>query len=519
MPRRWGPKTNAGYAPDDQQTSALQVGSKSVEENILDPPRRCLVGAPADLFSEDRQRFAKNMDVVKLNFSFHDRQLHPQQYQSWSRQLRELGLSAVVKASRLATHERQLEGAEEWWPQLRAAYGEFQKQGVLAAVLWQCAPSFKCSAGTLKSLESLCKLLCSWTGTRHVFEFRHSSWYKSEAALEVLRLHGCCLAWLNLCDKDATQWTDSDCWSLCHSTANFLYLQLHGAEGRALGRYSEKFLQDLTQRLPRDKDVIILFCQVDVPFHAWSDAEMMRENLGLTRKSERASARVRIPTNTKLSGRVVKLTPRLVILDVVGRTGIIGRNHLRHGFLCKVCEGDILSGLRVEAIEEERIWLSGGQPEEDQAGRHASNSFDDATSGSNESLVDLLREIEDHVSQQNSELAKREYAATRSSGLETPAYRTSEISSYVADAVVDDISSDGVHVSLSSGLAGALSWEGLWGGQQSSVQVGDTITVLVQRGGRTAKERISMALPKHMLAPWAPRLEDHSRRQGVFVNS
>jgi len=265
-------------------------------------------------------------------------------------------------------------------------------------------------------------------------------------------------------------------------------------------------LQLLARNLPQDRDVIIVFCQVDVPMHAWQNAATMRKNLGLAKDDDCAREPVWSSSQGmgSTSGRIVKLSPRLVILDVDGRTGILGRSHLRSRSL-KLRVGDILHDLRIQAVENKRLWLSEGQVPE--SNPPISSNTADSASDCNECLADLLKEIDDHVFRDDQSDTTQRWGSTLSD-VEARPCRTSEVSSYLADATVDGLNNTGIHVSLSSGMSGSLGWDSLWGGKQSDIQVGETITVLVQRGGRTADDRLSMAMPKFALAPWAPRVQD-----------
>jgi len=511
MPRRWRPKFSVENTGNGSKIDCKAVNSSGDESFDLSLPQR-LVGAPADLYTSQRKRFANSMNVVKLNFPFHDRRLELQQYRKWACELADEGLQAVVKASRLATHDKRLACANNWWPLLREAYDEFVIRGVLAAVLWQFAPTHRCSPESIQNLQELCCLLSTWTGTRHVFEFRHESWYRSTSVLEILREHGCCLAWLNLHDPQAKEWTDCEGWSLQEKTADFLYIQMHGSAGRALGCYSDQFLEQLSRQIYADCLTIVMFCQVDVPTHAWSNAAALRRiwNQGAESTAQSGTQEERSLKTT--SGQIVNMTARLIFLDVGGVTGILGRSHLRGRASAKCRVGEILDGLRIEATEKNRIWLSCGQSVEESPTERATQGLNtDCASESAESLAELLQEIDDCVFSDGSHVADRWCGRTTDTEIGTRECKTAELSSYLADATIVEISGESVYIVLSSGLKGVLGWDNIWGGRSSLLDVGDELTVVVQRGGRTSDQTFSMGMGKRAKNIWASTVAKRGR--------
>merc|ERR1711920_636897 len=111
-------------------------------------------------------------------------------------------------ASGLATHDHALANCSEWWPKMQAVYREFANANQLECILWQCPPSLHCTIKSLHNLNILCQALAEDPSMRHVFEFRHKSWYESGDLLRILEKHRCCLAWLNLHEESARTFVD-----------------------------------------------------------------------------------------------------------------------------------------------------------------------------------------------------------------------------------------------------------------------------------------------------------------------
>eukprot|EP00927_Polykrikos_kofoidii_P054755 TRINITY_DN49129_c0_g1_i1.p1 TRINITY_DN49129_c0_g1~~TRINITY_DN49129_c0_g1_i1.p1 ORF type:complete len:678 (-),score=84.16 TRINITY_DN49129_c0_g1_i1:151-2184(-) len=355
MPRTAAPQAKTGFVPS---------------ENYAGPELGRLVGTPADIFTKDKPKYASRFKVVKLNWTFHDAQRNNLvDYRKSALELHGMGLSAVVKVSRVATHDHRLAGGHEWWPELWAKYNEFLENGVLAAVLWQCPPSLRCTSDTLLSLEKLCTQL-SQTQARHVFEFRHESWYGREDVYETLQRHGCCLAWLHITEPSAAAWAKCNGWSEKVQTAYFSYIQLHGTDGRAKGSYPAHALREVSVSLP--SDAIVLFCQVDVPAHAWSNAEAFSALVRARSENPNSHCRQGVQTDGKVCedaeaaervhdgssssgasrahvvGKVVSIRGLTAVVDVCGKKYAMGLNHMRSSPTGLPREGDVLRSLQIE---------------------------------------------------------------------------------------------------------------------------------------------------------------------------
>jgi len=167
-------------------------------------------------------------------------------------------------------------------------------------------------------------------------------------------------------------------------------------------------------KLPLVTNSIVLFCQVDVPFHAWSNGvsfkSLTRAMPGISQPSTAkrvwrskkeeiwspldAESSTLVPTSaesrgpSRASGRITKLSARVAILDIQGRTGILGRGHLRGSTSNKMQVGHTVEDLVVEAVEGDRLWLSVAACSSD----HACTMplFNDSCSVSGDSLADVL---------------------------------------------------------------------------------------------------------------------------------
>eukprot|EP00928_Gymnodinium_smaydae_P057044 TRINITY_DN40314_c0_g1_i2.p1 TRINITY_DN40314_c0_g1~~TRINITY_DN40314_c0_g1_i2.p1 ORF type:complete len:513 (+),score=59.17 TRINITY_DN40314_c0_g1_i2:54-1592(+) len=477
--------------------------------------KRWRLGSPADLWSDDKSSFSDAFDVVKFNFTFHDKALKLEQYRAHAKELSECGLSAVVKVCQEATHKHELRNPEDWWPRLRTAYGYFQEYGVLTACLWQLPPFLRCCEQSLSDLDKLCTLLSKDAGMRHVFEFRHASWYDSEEALSILERHGCCLAWLNLNDDKSKAWTDRDGWTLRRRTTNFIYVQLHGSEGRALGSYSRAFLASLSEDIRNEPDVVVLFCQVDVPHHAWSNAETLRNLLndeskgGHQHASPSGAKRVwrrKAPPKELLHGTVVELTSRAAVLNTQGKCGLLGWNHLRDAGLQGLSVGDTLSGLQSEHAEGSRLWLSLSPTWK----RIAPKVGDD-----NDALLARLRDELGACALENPQDTELSEARQIRWGLHGDGTGNMGTAAHLVCGTVESVSEEYVRLRLEDGSSGILR-RGIAGVEdgRSSLTVGDQLSVIRMEGSRTCDQQLLFAMPDKV-RPWAPSVQKFESQEPV----
>jgi uncharacterized protein YecE (DUF72 family) len=95
------------------------------------------------------------------------------------------GFRYAVKANRYITHMKRFIDCEQ--PLKRFFDGAGRLKSFLGPVLYQTPPSFACNPDNLDRLDGFMGLLPG--GVRHVFEFRHVSWFGLEG-LALLERHG-----------------------------------------------------------------------------------------------------------------------------------------------------------------------------------------------------------------------------------------------------------------------------------------------------------------------------------------
>lgn len=131
----------------------------------------------------------------------------------------------AVKASRYITHMKKLKEPQEGLSRLFNNINALEEK--LGPILFQLPPMWKLS---LERLRDLLRLLPPYY--RYTFEFRHHSWY-TPAVLDLLRQHNAAFCIYEL----------EYHLSPLEVTADFVYVRLHGPEGKYAGSYSESALQ------------------------------------------------------------------------------------------------------------------------------------------------------------------------------------------------------------------------------------------------------------------------------------
>ncbi len=167
--------------------------------------------------------YSHQFDTVELNNSFYKLPT-PAAFEEWKRSTPK-GFLFAVKASRYITHMKKLKEGE-------ASFERFHERVVelgakLGPILFQLPPHWGPDPARLDEfLGSLPRR------RRYAFELRDPSWFTAEIEA-VLRRHraGFCIY-----DFDRRQ-------SPLTITADFVYMRLHGPEGRYAGSYSERELE------------------------------------------------------------------------------------------------------------------------------------------------------------------------------------------------------------------------------------------------------------------------------------
>ncbi|CAJ1443772.1 unnamed protein product [Effrenium voratum] len=317
------------------------------------------------------REFARRYDLVEFNWTFHERDSDVDHYKKVAGELRDLRLHAVLKVSGAATHEKRLRSPGQWWPQLWAKYSELQKAGVLGGLLWQLAPSHRCSRQSLAELEELAAHLPR--NVLHIFEFRHSSWYEQyrDDVISLLRRWGFCMAWINIKNSDGWCGDLEDGWPSLVRTCNAAYLRLFGTKQKAIGRYGDQVIHEtilpMVQGPGAPEDCMVVFAQADVPDHAKADASFLVELLGRgdpqqgrSTKWERdvLSATLGLGIGTQVAGAVQRITHRTVFVDI-GRScrAFLDANHARRaGLLDSLRIGTQIVNLEVQHLDFQNEW-------------------------------------------------------------------------------------------------------------------------------------------------------------------
>jgi uncharacterized protein YecE (DUF72 family) len=219
---------------------------------------------PADLPSSKWfEHYARTFDTVEINNSFY-RLPEAATFAKWAAQAPR-GFVYAVKASRFLTHMKKLKDPEAPLALL------FQRMAPLrrrqGPVLFQLPPGWKLNRERLEHfLQALPR------GTRHVVEFRDSSWYTDAvyARLEQSRVSLC----LHDMHGSATG---------MRRVGPFVYVRFHGAgDAKYGGAYSEGRLRDWAEWLNTQRsqgiDVYAYFNN-DVGGHAPRDAVALRRFL------------------------------------------------------------------------------------------------------------------------------------------------------------------------------------------------------------------------------------------------
>jgi uncharacterized protein YecE (DUF72 family) len=185
--------------------------------------------------------YSRVFDTVEINNTFY-RLPESSTFEAWRARAPDDFLYAI-KASRFITHLKRLRDPEE--PITRLFERVCQLQAHLGPVLYQLPANFHCDLTRLDDfLALLPRTLGEINGTpadyaiRHVFEFRHPSWYVDETRA-VLRAHGAVMC---LHDKAGSAMVEP-------VDAPFVYVRFHGPGGRYFGRYDRRRIESWAAQL------------------------------------------------------------------------------------------------------------------------------------------------------------------------------------------------------------------------------------------------------------------------------
>ncbi|WP_051185185.1 DUF72 domain-containing protein [Desulfatiglans anilini] len=174
---------------------------------------------PEDMHSNEYlQYYVQHLHTVEINNSFYQLP-KAETLASWRKTVPE-GFKFAVKASRYITHMKKLKDSKE-------ALNVFLKRvdvlgDKLGPILFQLPPRWRFNADRLYDFLKMLPNRC-----RYAFEFRDVSWMNPEA-YEALKLFGAAFCIYDLAGYQSPKET----------TADFIYIRLHGPGGAYKGNYS-----------------------------------------------------------------------------------------------------------------------------------------------------------------------------------------------------------------------------------------------------------------------------------------
>ena len=205
--------------------------------------------------------YSRQFNTTEINYSFYHLP-KPTTFQKWHQQTPK-GFVFSVKASRFITHIKRLKNVEEAWSQfIENALNLKEKLG---PILFQFPPSFKADRENIQRLKEFLKLLANHSlptthyslSTTHyplkyAFEFRHKTWIDKKV-FDLLKKYNA--AWVI---------ADSSCYPKSETTtADFVYIRMHGPGALFASKYSKQDLKKLAQKIAeykkQGKDVFVYF--------------------------------------------------------------------------------------------------------------------------------------------------------------------------------------------------------------------------------------------------------------------
>jgi uncharacterized protein YecE (DUF72 family) len=216
---------------------------------------------PPLLPTSDRLAFyARHFQTVEINATFY-RLPEPATVSRWSEETPG-NFRFAIKASRFITHMKKLKDPKaSLLPFFRAIAGLGEKCG---PILFQLPPQWHVNPDRLTDF-----LQALPADYRYTFEFRDRSWYDGKV-FAALADHAAALCIHDLAGSP----------SPVETTANFIYLRLHGPNGPYLGKYGKASLHGWAQRIARwnaqGRDVYCYFNN-DEKAYAVADALTLKD--------------------------------------------------------------------------------------------------------------------------------------------------------------------------------------------------------------------------------------------------
>jgi uncharacterized protein YecE (DUF72 family) len=216
---------------------------------------------PADLKKKDQfNYFTEYFSTVELNNSFY-RQPSAANFNQWHL-LSPKNFIYAVKANRYFTHLKKLNVEKNEILDFLEACGALENK--LGPILFQLPPKWNLN---LQRLEQFLQMLPQ--NYRYTFEFRNHSWYHDDV-FALLNRYNCAFCVYELEGHQSPLMT----------TADFVYIRLHGPKGKYQGSYSEKSLTKWSELIitwtKENKDVYLYFDNDEAAYAAFNAIEIKK---------------------------------------------------------------------------------------------------------------------------------------------------------------------------------------------------------------------------------------------------
>lgn len=205
-----------------------------------------------------------HFSTVELNNTFY-RLPSSKTFENWSKNTPDNFLFSV-KASRLITHNKKLIDSERTLEVFLDRVNHLKEK--LGPILFQLPPAWKINVERLENFIS--KLP---KGYQFTFEFRNSTWYMKEV-FDLLSNYN-----IAFCIYELEHHT-----SPIISTADFVYIRLHGPGEKYQGLYSDKSLLEWAERIKewlQDNKKVYCYFDNDQNAYAAYNALTLSEMIGI----------------------------------------------------------------------------------------------------------------------------------------------------------------------------------------------------------------------------------------------
>ena len=196
--------------------------------------------------------------TVEINNSFY-RLPSTETFANWRQSVPDQFIFAV-KASRFITHMKKLKDPQQSFANFLQNVTALEEK--LGPILFQLPPRWHCDLDRFRQF-----LQALPTGFLYTFEFRDQTWY-NEPAYDLLRQHNAAF-----CIYDLDQHL-----SPVITTANFVYIRLHGPVGKYNGSYSDDVLRgwaEAARNWETEGKVVFIYFDNDIGGHAVIDSQRL----------------------------------------------------------------------------------------------------------------------------------------------------------------------------------------------------------------------------------------------------